>query len=760
MTHRNLPTIDKKLQVNILSAVYNVADKQIRSVPVLKKIAILVFFMTGVSLITLGQNTNHYLKIKKTQSKIIVDGQLTEIAWAESEMVSNFWEKWPKDDNHPKYQTEVRATYDDIYLYFSAICYDSGNHVIQSLKRDTRFWDSDGFSVILDPIRQKTNGYVFGVSPENAQAETLIGTNGGFGDFTWDTKWLSAVTKLNDKWIVEIAIPFRSLSFKEGLTEWGINFMRNDIKNNRYHSWMRIPVQLYGNDLAYLATLQWDSPPKKKSGSVQLLPYVTMAGNHESGSTTGDVNAGLDSKIAISSSLNMDVTINPDFSQVEVDQQQVNLTRFDLFFPEKRQFFVENSDLFSSFGNGVINPLYTRAIGLDKNGNSIPLLGGVRLNGNVNKNLRISLMDMQTKTVSDSLSNNYAAFAFNQKVLKRSAVKAYFSNVENIISGSLSNTYQRNAGAEFAYYSENGKFSGWLSGHHSFRDKQGDDNNFFRAGGLYNSPTWTASVEGMQLGTKYFAGMGFLQRSENYDAIRDTTIRTGFKSFYAKVGYSFRKLKSRRINIFESIAESVNVWNPDGSLNEQQLKYTGTLYLKNTASFSVSLNDQHTQLVFPFKFTHKEPLPSGMYHYTLWGAAYKSDDRKKIRLNMSVNSGGFYNGTIRQYTAGIIFRHQPHVNISANIERHELSFPENIGESNRVLFNSRIEYFFTTKLNWTCFFQYNTQSNNVNINSRIQWRYRPMSDVFLVYTDNYFSDPLFKNKNHAVVLKLNYWFNL
>lgn len=722
---------------------------------------LLILLMSSYSLITLGQNPTHIIKIKKANDKIVVDGVLEEATWAESDTVSNFWEKWPKDDSHPAYQTVARATYDDVYLYFAAVCYDSGMHVIQSLKRDTRFWDSDGFSVILDPIRQKTNGYVFGVNPENAQSETLIGTSGGFGDFTWDTKWLSAVKTYDDHWVVEIAIPFRSLSFKENVTNWGINFMRNDIKNNRYHSWMRIPVQLFGNDLAYLGTLQWDSPPKKKSGSLQLLPYVTASGSHADGVESGDLNAGMDSKLAISSSLNLDVTINPDFSQVEVDQQQINLTRFDLFFPEKRQFFVENSDLFSSFGNGVIEPIYTRAIGLDENGSPIPLLGGLRLNGNLSKNLRIGLMDMHTKTINDSLSNNYAAFAFNQKVLKRSAVKGYLTNVENIVSGTLSGTsYQRNAGGEFAYFSENGKFSSWLSGHHSFRHNENKNNDFFRVGGSYNSPTWIATLESMELGANYYAGIGYLQRSENYDAIRDTTIRTGFKSFYAKLGYSLRKIKSKHINIIESIGESVSVWNPDGSLNEQQLKFNGTVFLKNTTSFSVSLQDMTTQLIFPFNFTNKEPVSAGLYHYQIWGLSYKSDDRKNIRLNAGMMAGGFYNGTIRLYSGGIIFRHQPHVNVSLNAERYKLSFPDDIGVSNRFLLNSRIEVFFNTKINWTCFFQYNTQNNNINVNSRIQWRYRPMSDLFLVYTDNYFSDPLFRNKNHAVVLKLNYWFVL
>src|SRR5882724_3971160 len=150
----------------------------------------LLFLLATFSLLGYGQDSTYQIRIKKSSIKIKIDGELDESAWKDSDVATNFWEKWPKDDNHPRHQTEVRLTYDDVFLYIGAICYDSSTHIIQSLKRDTRFWDSDGFSVTLDPIRQKINGYVFGVSPHNVQAETLIGTNGGFGDFTWDTKWL------------------------------------------------------------------------------------------------------------------------------------------------------------------------------------------------------------------------------------------------------------------------------------------------------------------------------------------------------------------------------------------------------------------------------------------------------------------------------------------------------------------------------------------------------------------------------------------
>lgn len=700
------------------------------------------------------------LKIKKSDSRIRIDGILDESSWRLADSVTNFWEKWPKDDNHPWNQTVVYAMYDDSNLYFGAVCYDSGTHVIQSLKRDTRYWDSDGFSVILDPTHQRTNGYVFGVSPENVQSETLIGTNGGFGDFTWDNKWLSAVKQFKDRWVVEIAIPFRSLTFAEGKKDWGINFLRNDIKNNKYHSWMQIPVQLFGNDLGYNGVLEWDTAPVKKSGNIQILPYSTLSSSKvpEEKSSISST-AGVDAKVAITSSLNMDVTLNPDFSQVEVDQQQINLTRFNLFFPERRQFFVENSDIFASFANDVVSPIYTRTIGLDKNGARIPLLGGVRLNGNITNRLRVGLMDMQTQARPDNgAKENYAALAINYRVLSRSSVKGYFTNVQEV-AGIATNGYARNGGVELLYVSTNGNVAAWASGHFSSTTKAGAD-KFLRAGGSYNSSTFRASTDITHMGTNYFTGMGFLQRIENYDAQREITIRQGFTYVRSLAEYAFRKIRGNKINIITSTLDSYIYLNPDGSLNERILTFSNPILFRNTSSLTFIADSRETNLLYPFRFTDKVPLPAGVYRYGTGGISYKTDDRKKLRLNVSFTTGTFYNGIIKQYISGIIFRQQPYLNASVNIERYELTFPEEIGVSNRTLINSRIEVFFNNKINWTTFFQINTQSNNININSRIQYRYRPMSDIFLVYTDNYFNDPLFRDKSRAIVIKLNYWFSI
>ena len=210
------------------------------------------------------------------------------------------------------------------------------------------------------------------------QREGLLSNGGGQGVTTiWDNKWTSEVKQFEDKWIVEMAIPFKSLRFKSGVDTWRINFSRNDLKRNENSVWSPVPRNFNVASLAFTGKLKFDEPKKKTSSNISIIPYVTAGVSQDYLTQTKEqytYNGGLDAKIALSSSLNLDLTINPDFSQVEVDRQVTNLSRFSIFFPERRNFFIENSDLFERFGFRQIRPFFSRNIGLYK-GQIVPILG-------------------------------------------------------------------------------------------------------------------------------------------------------------------------------------------------------------------------------------------------------------------------------------------------------------------------------------------------------------------------------------------------
>ncbi|HRH61127.1 MAG TPA: DUF5916 domain-containing protein, partial [Chitinophagaceae bacterium] len=537
---------------------------------------------------------------------------------------------------------------------------------------------------------------------------------------------------------------------------------------NEYHTWTRVPVNFRAVNLGYTGALVWDAPPPKTGSNIALIPYITgsVSADKENndGKLKGSFNGGIDGKFALSSKLNLDLTVNPDFSQVDVDVQQTNLTRFDLFFPERRFFFLENDDVFSSTGTPPARPFYSRRIGLDEDGNTIPILFGARLTGNITDKLRLGVMSMQTGEKNGNPSQNYSALTLSQRVLKRSTVRAYyldhesFASADEIKENPLSK-FGRNAGAEFSYSDEAGTVNAWAGYHKSFKPGIKNDDVFLNAGGGYFGKNLNAFIDYVGMGTNYYADMGFLRRIENYDAEKDSIIRYGYHSIFNEIGYSFYPKKGN-INTHGFAFENFLALNPDGSFNERYNTIGYEINFKNTSSVSAGFTNNEVDLLFPTSFTDDEPLPKGRYHFNQVNAEYKSDTRKMFSYNAGISGGKFYNGDFSEISAGITFRSQPWLTVEMNAQYNKLSFPAPYGSANLFLLAPRIEINFSTSIFWTTFIQYNTQANNFNINSRLQWRYKPMSDLFIVYTDNYFTDPLFKNKSRSLVFKINYWLNM
>jgi Domain of unknown function (DUF5916)/Carbohydrate family 9 binding domain-like len=707
------------------------------------------------------------LPIKKATGTIKVDGDLNETDWEVAGVATDFWLKFPIDNAKAGHKTIAKLTYDEKSLYVGFIVYDSMPLIGQSLKRDTRIRENDGAGIMLDPIGKKTNGFYFTVTAYNVQADDLLTVNNESLSFSWDNKWYSSVKHFAGHYTIEMAIPFKTLRYDGSNTTWGINFIRSDRKKNEIHTWTRVPVNFPGVDLGYLGALKWDAAPPKPGSNISIIPYTTggLAENKEAGQKLkGDIDAGFDAKIALTSSLNLDLTVNPDFSQVEVDRQVTNLSRFSIFFPERRNFFLENSDLFSEYGIPPIRPFYSRRIGLDKTGNPIPIIGGARLTGNVASRTRIGLMSMQTKATDDFAAQNYTAFTLQQQLLKRTTFKTYFfnrqafSNEKHDLKDPL-DKYGRNAGGELYYVNEKGDWQGWLGYHHSMKSGLKDKNIFFGYGGGYFGRKLTSFIDYDGVGNNYHTDIGFVQRIENYDALNDTIIRLGFKQVYNENKYNFFPKKGS-INQHTIGLENFFVFNRDGSFNERENELSYTAQFKNTGNIEIQIQNNETNLLFHTSFTEATPLPPGKYKYTQYGAGYESDNRKNLSFGAGFSAGKFYTADFLELSGGVIFRSQPWLTVELNAQYNKLSFPDPYGKESLFLLANRVEINFSNKIFWTTFLQYNTQANNFNINSRLQWRYKPASDLFLVYTDNYFSDPFLKNKSRSIVFKLNYWLNL
>lgn len=714
------------------------------------------------------QQAEFTLQIAKSNAPVKIDGELSEAVWSTAAVATNFWMKWPRDGGPAPAQTEVRCTYDDKFLYVGVVCLDSTpQHVLQSLKRDVGYWDSDGFAIILDPANAAGNGYFFGVSPAGVQTEALLATGVDEMDRNWDNTWFVETKNYHDRWTIEYAIPFRILRFKEGKTTWGINFIRNDLGNNIYSLWARTPFEFDGTDLGWTGALLWDQAPHRAKGNYNFAPYLTGGVNKDYEADTNwktDAGAGLDAKIGVGSGLNLDVTVNPDFSQIEIDEQVINLTRFDVMLPEKRTFFLENADLFGNFGIPPIRPFFSRRIGLTGDGAAVPILGGLRLTGNLNSDTRIGVMSMQTRAKDADPAHNFSAVALNRRLFGRTTVAGYFVNREAFNEGEhLPNDYSRNAGAEFSFTSTNGKWSAWATHHRTMKPDNNTQNWWGNMGFGYNTRRFNWLLDVTHMGQNYFADVGFERRIENYDVMRDTTLRIGYNFIFNNLSYTiFPKKKHSKVNFIQLEGEIFNVFNPDGTWNESSNNFQLSFNYKNSSELSFSISPNWTNVPVSFKFDDEEDLsrcpalPADQYQFTGVGAEWNSDYRKRWVLSVSTNAGGFYNG--KQYAASVDFsyRFQPVLNLRIGASYNRLDFPAPYCDVELFNITPRIEVFFKRNLWWTTFIQYNTQADNFNINSRLQWRYRPMSDLFLVYTDNY-AVQIWGIKSRALVLKASYW---
>lgn len=701
------------------------------------------------------KNETYKLHIYRTSSPVHVDGIVEEAAWKEAEAASDFFMVLPMDTSYARVKTEVRMTYDNENLYLIAICFNAmpGPYYVESLRRDFIFGKNDNFLVFIDPFDDQTNGFSFGANAAGAQWDgTMYG--GGSVDLNWDNKWVSAVKNDSDKWVLEMAIPFKTIRYKKGITKWGINFSRNDLKTTEKSSWAPVPRQFPTAALAYSGTLVWDEAPPTFITHVSVIPYILggISKTYGAGKQTAyQKKIGTDVKISLSSSLNLDLTINPDFSQVEVDRQVTNLDRFELFFPEKRQFFLENADLFANFGYPVIRPFFSRRIGLD-----VPIRGGARLSGNINKNLRIGVMDMETKNDKERglPDQNFAVVSLQRRVFARSNIGFIFINKQSVnyhpqddTSKPVYTRYNRNIGMEYNLASNNNLWTGKALLLKSFTPGLSGRDIVHAAHLQYSSRKWTVLIQESYIGKNYSAEAGYVPRNGLIN-INPVISRL----FFAKHGIilSHGPQISSTYYFDESFRKT-------DYLNFLLYKFN----LRNQSTFSVALIDEFVKLLRPFDPTNsgKDTLAQGSRHH--WNAIrteFVSKPQSLFTYNFNTRNGSYYEGTRSNYTAELGYRFQPYVSLSANVSYNNIKLPAPWNITTFWLVGSHVDVTLTNKLFFSTFLQYNEQLKNININTRFQWRYKPASDLFIVYTDNYLPSP-FSIRSRAIVLKFTYWWN-
>ena len=721
-----------------------------------ERLLLLCLFIISGEIVLYSQekpvNRDKYrINISQTGETMKIDGVLNEQSWQGSETAENFTRVTPVDTGYAIAQTTVVLTYDKSNLYVGVVCYDPtpGKRPVESLRRDFEFVKNDNFRIHIDTYNNFTNGYAFGVSAAGAQADGVI-NNGTQSSFTWDTKWKSAVTSYNDRWVAEMAIPFRSLRYLGGEKEWGVNFGRLDLKTNEKSAWAPVPRQFPHNSLPYAGTLVWDKPLDKAGLRFSFIPYATakvIKNTEADESAKWKWNAGFDTKMILSTSMNLDLTVNPDYSQVEEDKQQTNLDRFELFYPERRQFFLENSDLFANLGNSQAQPFFSRRIGLD-----VPVNFGGRLTGRIGNKWRIGMMDMQTGSKGEIPSGNYAVAVLQREIFSRSSIVGFLVNKE--ITQTYNDTeftgyrYNRVAGLEYNFATADNRWQGKTFYHQSFYPGAGKDAAAFSGNIGYFSQYLKAAINQSWIGSDYIAEAGYIRR-------------TGLYEISPSVSYLFYPSKSERIISHGPGARFNAIFDPEFNLTDRETELSYTIEWQNKSQLSVTVDEEFVELGRDFDPTNTggEKLAAGdQFHWKSARTGFTSDARKLFNYALNAGIGGYYNGN-RWYVNGLInYRVQPYGSIGMAMNYNNISLPLPYNSAKLILVGPTLDITFTDKVFLSTFVQYNNQIDNLNMNIRFQWRFAPVSDLFIVYTGNSYTEN-FANKNRGLVVKLSYWFN-
>lgn len=730
----------------------------------MKNIILLFFF---VAFCGYSQVSKKSVYVKYINEGIKVDGVLDEDSWSKAQPATDFFQYFPTDTARAVRQAEIRFLFDDNNLYVGIKVYAKGrDYIVPSLRRDFRAGGNDNITLMFDTFNDGTNAFLFGSNPYGVRREMLLSGGGndirGFND-AWDMKWFGE-SKIHDNYyILEWKIPLYAFKYREGETKWRFNSYHFDTQDNERNTWINIPQNQFIFNLAYMGDMIFERPLGKSKSPIWLAPYINgfTGRDYESNELDNNFSFGGDARMTIGNSMNLDITVNPDFSQVEVDQQVTNLTRFEIGLPERRQFFIENSDLFADFGDRRdANPFFSRRIGIarDVNDDNIEnkIIAGVRLSGKLNNNLRLGFLNMQTdEDVANEIPTvNNAVISLQQKVFSRSNINLLFINKQATKDYDFladEDKYNRVLGIDYVLASKDNTWSGKYFFHKSF--SPGVKSNDFSAGFRteFNNRRLGVRLSGVFVADDFRSDLGFVRRTDIF-----------------KINPQFQLKfwpKESSIQRHSFSVTPIYIWRPE--LDYENSDYTiisrWEANFKSNSQLRIEMFNRFTRLYDPFDPTGTDgaiELPANEnYYYTTFGMSFRSDQRKKLSYRIEPTIGEFFNGRRFSFEGNMTLRLQPYFSGSFQIRYDKINLPDPFPDASIWLIGPRLDVTFSKSIFWATFLQYSTQRENFSINTRLQWRVAPLSDLFLVYNDNYATD-VFSPRFRSINLKFTYWFSI
>ena len=700
------------------------------------------------------------MEIIRAAGRITLDGALDEPAWSAAPVARGFIQNDPREGEPATYDTEVRVLYDDDAMYFGVFARDDepARIVTNDLKKDFNTATSDGFRVILDTFHDARNAYEFATNPAGAKWDAQMTNEGQESNANWDGIWDVETRIVETGWYAEIKIPFRTLKFSPAeIQTWGVNFERRLRRLNEDSFWSPLP-RIYELERVSLAGTVGGLRGLRPGKNLRFKPYASSASSAVAGRRTdGDFDAGFDVKYGVTTGLVWDFTVNTDFSQAEADEQQINLTRLSVLFPEKRDFFLENSGIFSFGGGGRNNNgnsgggqnanaqfaaslFFSRRIGLSDNGEPIPIVGGTRLSGRQGA-YSIGVLNMQQRETGATPATNFATVRVRRDVLSNSNIGAIVLNKEEAGAG-----FNRVAGVDGNFRFGDVLLTGWVA--KSFSPAAalpGPGNDYAsNVGASYNGREWTMQTDFKSVGGAFNDEMGFIQRH-------------GVSNLNGRWGRIFRPamLSTWVRQTVPHVEADVFIRHSDGKVESRYINYHWNANFQDGSNMEVGYNSSSEDLVAPFTINSNRGVRvrPGHYDFGEYFGFWNTNGAARISFNNRVGMGKFYDGHRRNYAFGPSVRLNEHFNASFNLQINDISLSS--GEFVTKLLSTRVNYNFNTKMFANALVQYNTDSRQWTSNVRFNIIHRPLSDVFLVYNERR-DDRTGLMLSRAVIAKMTY----
>jgi len=661
----------------------------------------------------------------------VLDGRLDDEAWLEAAVIDEFVQQEPAEGEPATERTVVRLVYDARALYVGVEAFDSqADSLIATEKRrdSQRLFDEDNFQIILDTFHDRRSGYMFVTNPLGAKLEQQVAAEGEGGfrgnssniNVNWDGVWHVSTRRSADGWVAEISIPMVTLRFpKDDRPVWGVNFMRNIRRKNEQVFWAPIP-KAYGLTRVSLAGTLSGISDVNRGMDLRATPYVLVGGRQQRVATrldgSGFNEVGLDVKYGVSSGLNLDLTLNTDFAQVEVDQQQVNLTRFALFFPEKRDFFLENAGMFGVGTQGFrrqADLFFTRRIGLSASGQPVPIIGGARLTGKVDRH-NIAVMNIQTQEAFGQPGENFFVGRYSRDILARSQIGGLIINKESIGDGHFNRTFA--ADTTLALH-RNFVVNGFIAKTETPGVSTGDRAGYVSARWL--SPSWRVEAEFTDIQDNFNAEVGFVPRV----GIRTSRLHGEWDPRPGRWG----------IRQFDPMWNVTYTTDQDNRLLTRRVHHMVGTYFEDGSSFIVIYNDIFEQLDLPFRIAPHVTIPAGTYRFGQWSFRYRSDPSQRLFGSVGYQPQTFFDGTRRDVNATLGMRITNSIAAEGRFSRSDVDLPGGafIADLASVTFDLAL----SPEMTLQTLSQYNSTTSEISTSVRLNWIHSPGSDIYVVYDE-------------------------